>query len=219
MPHYAYIDAPRPELYDLQHDPGERHNLASVECIPGGFHSRKVGKRSRRSTQGQPLTAPAPRGSRNSGTIALSRLCEFAVSRQPPRMIRSAPTPRIRLGRCTKFCAPPICAGWENTRRRRICWRHWKRRTRSLRRPIRARREFSGIGQAPAGIAGVRQSLVTESHLRPGALGDGPGAFHAGSGPASRGISGIGPAHEPAKFPGAAGAGQSLLAAKSSGEG
>jgi len=27
--HFAYIDAPRPELYDLQRDPGERHNLAS----------------------------------------------------------------------------------------------------------------------------------------------------------------------------------------------
>ncbi|MFZ0963840.1 MAG: sulfatase-like hydrolase/transferase [Terriglobia bacterium] len=27
--HFAYIDAPRPELYDLQHDPEERYNLAA----------------------------------------------------------------------------------------------------------------------------------------------------------------------------------------------
>ena len=31
-PRYKYIEAPRPELYDLENDPGERHNLASGEA-------------------------------------------------------------------------------------------------------------------------------------------------------------------------------------------
>jgi tetratricopeptide (TPR) repeat protein len=30
--HFAYIDAPRRELYDLQRDPGERHNLATTNA-------------------------------------------------------------------------------------------------------------------------------------------------------------------------------------------
>ena len=29
---YAYIEAPRPELYDLQHDPGQQHNLATANA-------------------------------------------------------------------------------------------------------------------------------------------------------------------------------------------
>jgi arylsulfatase A-like enzyme/Flp pilus assembly protein TadD len=39
--HYAYIDAPRPELYDLQHDPEERHNLAqSIASLAASWRER-----------------------------------------------------------------------------------------------------------------------------------------------------------------------------------
>ena len=34
--HFAYIDAPRPELYDLQRDPGELHNLATTNASLAG---------------------------------------------------------------------------------------------------------------------------------------------------------------------------------------
>ncbi len=42
--HFAYIDAPRPELYDLQRDPEETLQPGGVECIRGGLVTRKVGR-------------------------------------------------------------------------------------------------------------------------------------------------------------------------------
>ncbi|MGO8817548.1 MAG: sulfatase-like hydrolase/transferase [Terriglobia bacterium] len=39
--HFAYIDAPRPELYDLQSDPGERHNLATTNAsLTASLHEK-----------------------------------------------------------------------------------------------------------------------------------------------------------------------------------
>jgi choline-sulfatase len=39
--HFAYVDAPRPELYDLQSDPGERHNLATTNAsLTASLHEK-----------------------------------------------------------------------------------------------------------------------------------------------------------------------------------
>jgi Flp pilus assembly protein TadD len=57
--HFAYIDAPRPELYDLQHDPGESHNLASANASLAASLREKLGEVERRY-MGRELSAPRP---------------------------------------------------------------------------------------------------------------------------------------------------------------
>ena len=56
---FAYVDAPRQELYDLQHDPGERHNLAPTHAsLAASLHEKLVGVEKR--CTGQAESSPAP---------------------------------------------------------------------------------------------------------------------------------------------------------------
>ena len=77
---FAYIDAPRPELYDLQRDPDERHNLAAANASLAASLARKLEEVERRYA-GQRIIRARAAGSRNRGTPALTRLCEFAILR------------------------------------------------------------------------------------------------------------------------------------------
>jgi arylsulfatase A-like enzyme/Flp pilus assembly protein TadD len=57
--HFAYIDAPRPEIYDLQHDPDESHNLAPANASLAASLREKLEEVERRYT-GRELSAPTP---------------------------------------------------------------------------------------------------------------------------------------------------------------
>jgi choline-sulfatase len=59
--HWKYIEAPRPELYDLDHDPGERTNLySSKESIGLAMHS-KLSSLLAGQSQARPTTELSPR--------------------------------------------------------------------------------------------------------------------------------------------------------------
>jgi tetratricopeptide (TPR) repeat protein len=55
---FAYIDAPRPELYDLQRDPGESHNLAATNASLAASLREKLEEVERRYA-GQAPSTPA----------------------------------------------------------------------------------------------------------------------------------------------------------------
>ncbi len=57
--HFAYIDALRPELYDLQNDPGELHNLAATQASLAASLRERLEDVERRYAGRQPST-PAP---------------------------------------------------------------------------------------------------------------------------------------------------------------
>jgi arylsulfatase A-like enzyme/Flp pilus assembly protein TadD len=56
---FAYIDAPRPELYDLQHDPEERHNLAAANSSLAASLRERLEEVERRYV-GRAASTPAP---------------------------------------------------------------------------------------------------------------------------------------------------------------
>ena len=56
--HYAYIDAPQPELYDLQHDPEERHNLAASNSSVAASLRERLEDVERRYA-GHPVSSPS----------------------------------------------------------------------------------------------------------------------------------------------------------------
>jgi choline-sulfatase len=60
--HYKYIEAPRPEFYDLSEDPGEQHNLyASKAAVASAYKERLVQLRAQYQPQAaRPATALSP---------------------------------------------------------------------------------------------------------------------------------------------------------------
>jgi arylsulfatase A-like enzyme/Flp pilus assembly protein TadD len=58
--HFAYIDAPRPELYDLQHDPEERHNLAPANASLAASLRDRLEEVERRYAGRAPSTPATP---------------------------------------------------------------------------------------------------------------------------------------------------------------
>lgn len=56
--HFAYIDAPQPELYDLQHDPEERHNLAASNASVAASLRERLEEVERRYA-GHPAPTPS----------------------------------------------------------------------------------------------------------------------------------------------------------------
>ncbi|MGD1104148.1 MAG: sulfatase-like hydrolase/transferase [Terriglobia bacterium] len=57
---FAFIDAPRPELYDLQHDPEERHNLAPANASLAASLRERLEEVERRYAGRAPLTPATP---------------------------------------------------------------------------------------------------------------------------------------------------------------
>ena len=57
---FVYIDAPRPELYDLQHDPGESHNLAATDASLAASLREKLEEMERRYSGRTPSTPAQP---------------------------------------------------------------------------------------------------------------------------------------------------------------
>lgn len=88
---YKYIDAPKPELYDLARDPGETDNLyARDKALALNFHEQLLALRSRFQAQ-----RPAGRTALSPETVArLSSLGYVAVSAAHPDSPESGPDPK-----------------------------------------------------------------------------------------------------------------------------
>ena len=93
---FKYIQAPRPELYDLASDPGEltqprwRAEPARAEAHAGGARAR-----ARRGAQGRRAPAPAAAPFRRSCSRSWAPSATWAAA-APRRRRRPGPTPRTR---------------------------------------------------------------------------------------------------------------------------
>ncbi len=56
---YHYIEAPRPELYNVQNDPGEKHNLIAAQPATAAALKQQLGKRVTLRASARPAVGPA----------------------------------------------------------------------------------------------------------------------------------------------------------------
>ena len=97
---YKYIEAPKPELYDLGRDPGETHNLYGVEG------SQALAAKQRLAALRARFRNPRPRGQRalDPDTAArLSSLGYVAGSSPETDASESGPDPKDRIGEFEEF--------------------------------------------------------------------------------------------------------------------
>jgi arylsulfatase A-like enzyme/Tfp pilus assembly protein PilF len=97
---YKYIEAPKPELYDLGRDPGETHNLYGVEG------SEALASKQRLAALRVRFRNPRPRGQRalDPDTAArLSSLGYVAGSSPESDASKSGPDPKDRMGDFEEF--------------------------------------------------------------------------------------------------------------------
>ncbi|HLW80228.1 MAG TPA: tetratricopeptide repeat protein, partial [Terriglobia bacterium] len=89
-----YIQAPRPELYDLSRDPGESHNLyAESRPLAAALHERLTALLSRYAmTSKQPRTGPPPEVVERLNSLGYAAVSSSSAS--PPD---SGPDPKDRL--------------------------------------------------------------------------------------------------------------------------
>jgi len=97
---YQYIRAPKPELYDLSHDPGELHNLYEQErALARSFDQRLLSLQSRYAPQQKPVPMPA-----SPEVLArLKSLGYLATSRPRAAMDSSGPDPKDRLDEYLRY--------------------------------------------------------------------------------------------------------------------
>jgi len=98
--HYKYIQAPKPELYDLAADPGETRNLFAVQGAQAQASKQRLTALRAR------FRNPRPRGQRalDPDTIArLSSLGYVAGSSHEPEASESGPDPKDRIGDFEEF--------------------------------------------------------------------------------------------------------------------
>ena len=215
---FAFIDAPRPELYDLQHDPEERHNLAASETSIAASLREKLKVVEQKYT-GQPASTPTlsdPETVERLRSLGYVSLQSSLAAKNDPN--RADPKDKVEtlhlvlrasdLRRERKFAeAEELLANLEKAEPTLYVV------------PFDRGENYLAWAKPRRGTAGIRQGIVAESCIRPGGIGHRAGALYAGAGQACRRVAGTGFAHEPQKLPGASGAGQSLLAAEPSGQG
>ena len=97
---YKYIQAPKPEFYDLTADPGERHNLyASQRAAAGEYSKRLHDLRERfRPNPTKPSNPIAP-----EVTARLRSLGYLAGSQSSASSLESGPDPKDRLADYSKY--------------------------------------------------------------------------------------------------------------------
>ncbi len=92
--HYKYIDAPKPEFFDLSQDPSENHNLyASKNSLALTFRERLASLRARY----RPEHKADPRMPSPEVVQKLASLGYVAVSRAHPESRDSGPDPKDRI--------------------------------------------------------------------------------------------------------------------------
>ncbi len=91
MGHYKYVDAPKPEFFDLSQDPGETHNLyPSKKSLALAFRERLVSLRARF----RPEPRSDPRMPSPEVVEKLAALGYVAVSSAHPELRESGPDPK-----------------------------------------------------------------------------------------------------------------------------
>lgn len=90
---YKYIDAPRPELYDLRHDPRELHNLVDVERV----RERALRAELKKLLAARAPTHPASPELISPRTRALLASLGYLSGGPRPASGSSAPDPKDRL--------------------------------------------------------------------------------------------------------------------------
>ena len=85
---YQFIEAPRPELYDWTHDPGEKANLAAT--LPPAFRSMSAQLRA----TARPMKAP---GSADAETIRKLASLGYLASHSPDAESKDLPDPKDRI--------------------------------------------------------------------------------------------------------------------------
>lgn len=91
---YKYIDAPKPELYELDRDPSERHNIYT----PGNATALSLRRRLRLVNARREVPKPAKQGTANPDTItALRSLGYLAGGDSRPASVASGIDPKDRL--------------------------------------------------------------------------------------------------------------------------
>lgn len=97
---YKYIQAPKPELYDLAADPGELHNLYDRERpVAKNLQERLTSLRSRYA----PPRQTAPQAASQEAVTRLRSLGYLAGSGRPAANPDSAPDPKDRLGEYQRY--------------------------------------------------------------------------------------------------------------------
>ena len=98
---YKFIDAPKPELYDLARDPGERHNIYASQKAPArSLHDRLLSLRSRYSSAGH----TGPQKPVDSETLnRLSSLGYLAMSGRQANPDNAGPDPKDRIGEYRRY--------------------------------------------------------------------------------------------------------------------
>src|SRR5205814_5885169 len=78
---YQYIDAPKPELYDLQNDPGEQHNLAEQQAALRAEMQQSLKQRAARDSTSAKNVSAAP--SLDAATIEKLRALGYVAYKSP----------------------------------------------------------------------------------------------------------------------------------------
>jgi Tfp pilus assembly protein PilF len=97
---YQYIQAPKPELYDLSQDPGELHNLYEQETALARSSDERL-----RSLQSRyaPPQKPVPMSASPEVLTRLKSLGYLATSRPRAALDRSGPDPKDRLDEYLRY--------------------------------------------------------------------------------------------------------------------
>ncbi len=99
MQRYKYIDAPKPELYDLENDPSELHNLYEQQRSKAAALQARIGALSASSK----TTRPGPDEGPNTTAMAALRSLGYLGGKSPSSHLGPAIDPKDRIAQFEEF--------------------------------------------------------------------------------------------------------------------